>query len=101
MDLMQLLTGAQPPATPAQQAALRGQPDPGIQTGVPSGPYQNPINGAPSSSPGSPGISGAIRDAIAALAQAVAPKAITQRKAKINTAADTAVGGGGSLGDQF
>lgn len=36
-----------------------------------------------SSSPGSPGISGAIKDAVAAVAKSFAPKAITQRKAKV------------------
>jgi hypothetical protein len=40
----------------------------------------------------SPGISGAIKDAIAAVAGAVAPKSITQRKAAIDTAVDSAQG---------
>lgn len=80
--------------TPEQLAALRGQPDPNVQTGTPMG-YTNPINGQPSSSPGSPGVAGAISDAIAALAQAFAPRAIVQRKQKI----DQGVSQG--LGDQF
>lgn len=106
MDLMQLLTGAQPGPTTPQTAALRGVPDPSQQTGTPVGPYQNPINGAPSSSPGSPGISGAILDAVAALAKAFAPKALSQRGQKVDQAVDRASGGPsgtqtGALGDQF
>jgi hypothetical protein len=38
----------------------------------------------------SPGISGAILDAIRAMAQAFAPKAITERKAAVNHTADDA-----------
>lgn len=106
MDLMSLLTGTvpgtpQPGPTPQQLAALNGQPDPALQTGAPMG-HTNPINGQPSSSPGSPGVSGAIKDAIAALAQALAPKSITQRKAKVDQAVAQGSGAaGGSLGDQF
>lgn len=36
------------------------------------------------SSPGSPGISGAIKDAVSAVASAFAPKSITQRSAKVD-----------------
>lgn len=42
------------------------------------------------SSPGSPGISGAIKDAISAVAGAIAPKSITQRKPKIDQTVDQA-----------
>lgn len=42
------------------------------------------------SSPGSPGISGAIKDAVAAVAEAVAPKSITQRKASMDQSIDDA-----------
>lgn len=45
-----------------------------------------------SSSPGSPGISGAIKDAISAVAHAVAPKSITQRQASIDSSVDSATG---------
>lgn len=103
MDLMSLLTGSpqSPPPTPQQQAALRGQPDPSVQTGTPMG-YTNPVTGQPSSSPGSPGVSGAIKDLIGALAQAFAPKSITQHKAKVDQAVAQGSGApGGSLGDQF
>jgi hypothetical protein len=44
------------------------------------------------SSPGSPGISGAIKDAIAAVAGAVAPKSITQRRPKVEQAVDQSQG---------
>lgn len=44
----------------------------------------------------SPGVGGAIKDAIDALSKSFAPKAITQRKQKINQAVDKA-----DLGDQF
>lgn len=102
MDLMSLLAGA--PAngpTPQQNAALRGQPDPSVQTGTPTGPYFNPNNGQPSSSPGSPGVSGAIKDLLGALAQALAPKAITQRHQKVDQAVAQGSGASGALGDQF
>lgn len=49
-------------------------------------------NGRQSSSPGSPGISGAIKDAIAAVAGAVAPKSVTQRKSAVDSAVDAAQG---------
>ena len=92
MDLMSLLSGVQPPAAGAPPAAA---PPPG-------GPYTNPTTGQPSSSPGSPGVSGAIKDLIGALAQAFAPRSITQHKAKIDQAVQQGSGGpGGSLGDQF
>ena len=43
-----------------------------------------------SSSPGSPGLSGAIKDAVSAVANYVAPQSITKRKAKIDqTVADS------------
>lgn len=42
------------------------------------------------SSPGSPGISGAIKDAISAVASAVAPKSVTQIKARNDAAEDEA-----------
>lgn len=50
-----------------------------------------------SSSPGSPGVSGAIKDAIAAISKAVAPRAIVQRKKKIDSTVDAATG----LGDEL
>lgn len=37
--------------------------------------------------PASPGVAGALKDALGAIAQAVAPKSVTQRKAKINEGA--------------
>lgn len=40
---------------------------------------------------GSPGVGGAIKDAIAAVAGATAPKSVTQRKSRINQSADDAV----------
>lgn len=40
---------------------------------------------------GSPGVSGAIKDAVAAVAGATAPKSVTQRRARIDTSADDAV----------
>lgn len=55
--------------------------------------YTNPINGQPSSSPGSPGVSGAIKDAVAALQRSLAPKALTQRGAKLNSQISGAEGG--------
>lgn len=42
------------------------------------------------SSPNSPGVSGAIKDAIEAISKYVAPKAITERKGRIDTAVDSA-----------
>lgn len=39
-----------------------------------------------SSSPGSPGLSGAIRDAVSAVADYVAPRSITRRKATVDQA---------------
>lgn len=45
-----------------------------------------------SSSPASPGISGAIKDAISAVAGAVAPKSITQRKSAIDNSVSSAEG---------
>jgi len=40
------------------------------------------------SSPGSPGIAGAIKDAVSAVASAVAPRSIVQRKANIDAGVD-------------
>lgn len=48
-----------------------------------------------------PGIGGAISDAIKALAMAFAPKAITQRKPLIDQTVSQADPGPSSLGDQF
>lgn len=50
----------------------------------------DPVRGQ--SSPGSPGLSGAIKDAISAVANYVAPKSITQRRAKAD--ADVAANDG-------
>jgi len=55
----------QPPPPPMQQAPVAGQQ-------------------------ASPGISGAIMDAIRALGQAFVPKSITQRKGAVNNAVDDA-----------
>lgn len=51
----------------------------------------DPVRG--SSSPGSPGISGAIKDAIQAITKNFAPKSITQRGAKIDQAVSQNDGG--------
>lgn len=48
-----------------------------------------------SSTPGTPGFGGAIRDAIGALSQNTAPQSITQRKPKIEQGVTKA------LGDEF
>ena len=40
----------------------------------------------------SPGVSGAIKDAIGAVAKAAAPKSVTQRRSKINQAIEDAGG---------
>lgn len=45
-----------------------------------------------SSSPGTPGIAGAIKDAIGAVAGAIAPKSVTQRKASVDNTVDQATG---------
>jgi hypothetical protein len=45
-----------------------------------------------SSSPGSPGLSGAIKDAVSAVASYVAPKSITQRRAKVDQTVDDSDG---------
>lgn len=42
----------------------------------------------PSSSPGSPGLSGAIKDAVSAVADYVAPRSVVQRKKKIDQGSD-------------
>ena len=42
------------------------------------------------SSPGSPGVSGAIRDAVSAVADAGAPRSVTRRKATLNSAENDA-----------
>lgn len=49
----------------------------------------------------SPGISGAIWDAVAALAQAFAPKGITDRGKTVKQAIDQGEGAPDSLGNQF
>lgn len=59
---------------------------------APGGPYTNPINGQPSSSPGSPGIGGALMDALAAIFKSGAPKSITQRRGIIDQAVQNAAG---------
>lgn len=64
-----------------------------------SAPAPPPQAATPGSS-AAPGATGAIQALIAALAQAFAPKALTQRKAATNQAIDKA-SGGGALGDQF
>jgi hypothetical protein len=56
------------------------------------------------SSPGSPGIGGAIRDAIKAAGQTFGPKKIVQRGQYTDTAADAAAGNQSAqkaLGDEF
>lgn len=58
----------------------------------PGGPYTNPINGQPSSSPGSPGVSGALKDALAAIFMAIAPKSLTQRKQALQSQEAAGVG---------
>jgi len=45
-----------------------------------------------SSSPGSPGLKGALKDAIGAIAQAAAPKSITQRRARLQSQEDAVLG---------
>lgn len=40
----------------------------------------------------SPGVSGAISDAVGAIAQAVAPKSITQRRSAVDSAVSSAAG---------
>lgn len=68
---------------------MNGMPDP-LQR---SGPYSNPISGAPSSVPGTPGFGGAIQDLLAALAKSFAPRQITNRAGAVNTAVDQNAGG--------
>lgn len=63
--------------------------------------YVDPDSGVLQVRSGTPGISGAISDAIKALAMAFAPKAITQRPQQINQAVDQADPGPQSLGQQF
>ena len=60
-----------------------------------------PVRG--SSSPGSPGRSGAIHDAMDALFRAGAPKSITQRRPKTDNAVEEAQGSPQTtdLGNQF
>lgn len=55
------------------------------------------------SSPGSPSVSGAIKDAIGALANAFAPRSVVQRPKKIASEVDAASGSPqtNDLGDQF
>lgn len=45
-----------------------------------------------SSSPGSPGITGAIKDAISAVASATAPRVVRQRSTDVDSAVDDATG---------
>lgn len=56
------------------------------------GQYSNPINGQPSSVPGSPGFSGAIMDLLASLAKSFAPHSITARGPIVNNAVNAATG---------
>lgn len=49
----------------------------------------------------SPGVIGAIRDAIDAVAKFAGPKAITQRRQKVDQAVDDAAGYEKPLGDEF
>lgn len=72
----------------------------------PSGPYQNPINGQASSSPGSPGVGGALKDALAAIFMSLAPKSIAARKQALQAQETQAVGAPpaaapGGLGSEF
>ena len=56
------------------------------------------------SSPGSPGVSGAIKDAVDAVSRALAPKGITQRGLKVKQAIDADSGGSpqpAPLGESF
>lgn len=57
-----------------------------------------PPQAVPPGSPAAPGAAGAIQALIAALAQAFAPKALTQRKAAVDGQVDKA---SGDLGSQF
>lgn len=68
---------------------------------APQGPYQ--VNGQPSSSPGSPGIGGALKDALAAIFMSIAPKSITQRKSALKAQEAQAVGSAAptGLGSEF
>lgn len=50
------------------------------------GQYTNPINGQPSSVPGSPGFSGAIMDLLASLAKSFAPRGIVQHPQAVQQA---------------
>lgn len=45
-----------------------------------------------SSQPNSPGLFGALKDAIGAISKSVAPKSITERRGTIDTAVDEAAG---------
>lgn len=100
-----MLAGTQPGPTPQQSAAMSGRPDPTQQTGIPVGPFHNPINGQPSSVPGTPGISGAIQDLLGVLAQALAPRSIVDRGKVLDQGIARNSGGPptstGPLGDQF
>jgi hypothetical protein len=42
------------------------------------------------SSPASPGVAGAIKDAIEAISKYVAPKSVTERKSRVDAAVDSA-----------
>lgn len=76
------------PPTMSAFAPQAGQPPPPMQA-PPAGPV----------STATPGAAGAIKDLIAALAQAFAPKGLTQRKGAINQQADKAAAS--DLGSQF
>lgn len=67
---------------------------PGIDPNDPlqRGHYTNPNNGEPMSGPVTPGLSGAIGDAIAAISKAFAPRGIVQRPAKIEQGINDNVG---------
>ena len=60
------------------------------QAGQPPPPMQVPPAQVGAGQQASPGVSGAIFDAIKALAQAFAPKGVTQRKSAVNNTVDDA-----------
>ena len=64
------------------------------------GPYQNPINGQPSSVPGSPGLGGALKDLLQALFMSAAPRSIVQRPKVLGQQEAQATGSPG-LGGEF
>lgn len=78
------------PSDPAQvKAALSGAGAPQAQPG--SQPPQRPVG----SSAGTPGLAGAINDAIGAAAKTFGPQSIVQRKQAVNQQV------GKALGDEF